>query len=427
MPQNANEHTAELKALCLKLLRNAEMAEKAPEKIMAKLQRASEYQNADAEKQRVLKAQYAARHCKQMLLKEDTDAFAEIMTLGMFSDELAFHDIKDDDDAGCFDYVVSRLSNRQRFIFVLKTDCGLTVKEIGQALKMKDTEVEKELVGAKSSMLRILDSLQKDREEEVPTYQRVKEKVNTLLEDVELPKPAAQGDLRIAMKAIEESADTKIKESTGKKKKKKQEQKKVNRIAVIAACAAALVLCVVCVLNPFGGSGSVSFDAKYYADIEIEDYGTVTVALADEIAPITVENFISLAESGFYDGLTFHRIIEGFMMQGGDPNGDGTGGSDTTITGEFSDNGYENNLSHTRGVISMARSSASYDSASSQFFIVQEDCTSLDGSYAAFGCVTSGMDIVDQICSDAEPTDSNGTISAENQPVIKTITIRETE
>lgn len=160
-----------------------------------------------------------------------------------------------------------------------------------------------------------------------------------------------------------------------------------------------------------------------YADIAIEGYGTITIALDAEAAPGTVDNFISLAESGFYDGLTFHRIIEGFMMQGGDPEGNGTGGSDTTIIGEFSANGYDNPLSHTRGTVSMARAKDP-DSASSQFFIVHEDSTFLDGAYAAFGSVTSGMDIVDQICSDAEPIDSNGLIAADAQPVMTSIAIR---
>ena len=171
------------------------------------------------------------------------------------------------------------------------------------------------------------------------------------------------------------------------------------------------------------GDTAEAAQADYYADIDIQDYGTITVALDAEAAPETVANFVSLAESGFYDGLTFHRIIEGFMMQGGDPNGDGTGGSGTTIVGEFSENGYENNLSHTRGAISMARSD-DYDSASSQFFIVQEDYPSLDGKYAVFGYVTEGMDIVDAICEAAQPTDENGTIPAEEQPVITSITIR---
>lgn len=163
---------------------------------------------------------------------------------------------------------------------------------------------------------------------------------------------------------------------------------------------------------------------SHYADIEVENYGTITVALSEEAAPETVQNFVSLAQSGFYNGLTFHRIIDGFMIQGGDPNGNGTGGSDTTITGEFSENGIENNISHVRGAISMARS-ADYNSASSQFFIVQADSTYLDGQYAGFGFVTEGMEIVDQICADAEPTDNNGTIPADEQPVITSITIRE--
>ncbi len=163
--------------------------------------------------------------------------------------------------------------------------------------------------------------------------------------------------------------------------------------------------------------------ATYYADIEIADYGTVTVELDQEAAPITVSNFINLAQNGFYDGLTFHRIMDGFMMQGGDPNGDGTGGADNDIVGEFSYNGYENNLSHTAGAISMARSDE-YNSASSQFFIVHEDSTTLDGQYAVFGYVSEGMDVVNTVCESAEPTDDNGTIEADAQPVITSITIR---
>ncbi|MCI9175520.1 MAG: peptidylprolyl isomerase [Lachnospiraceae bacterium] len=165
--------------------------------------------------------------------------------------------------------------------------------------------------------------------------------------------------------------------------------------------------------------------ATHYADIVIENYGAITVALDGNTAPKTVENFVSLAEERFYDGLTFHRIMDGFMMQGGDPNGDGTGGSENTIIGEFEDNGYENPLSHTRGAISMARSN-DYDSASSQFFIVHEDSLSLDGQYAVFGYVTEGMDVVDKICTSAEPIDDNGTIPSEEQPVIVSVTIRST-
>lgn len=170
-------------------------------------------------------------------------------------------------------------------------------------------------------------------------------------------------------------------------------------------------------------AGEGTGESAYTAVIDIEGYGAVTVALDASAAPVTTENFVSLAREGFYDGLTFHRIIEGFMIQGGDPNGDGTGGSEQTIKGEFSENGVENNLSHTRGAISMARSNDP-DSASSQFFIVHQDSTFLDGSYAAFGYVTEGMEVVDAICAAAEPTDGNGSIAPENQPVIRSVTIQ---
>ena len=161
----------------------------------------------------------------------------------------------------------------------------------------------------------------------------------------------------------------------------------------------------------------------YFADIEIADYGTITVELDAKAAPITVENFVALANDGFYDGLTFHRIIYGFMMQGGDPNGNGTGGSENKITGEFSANGVENPLSHTRGAISMARAQDP-NSASSQFFIVHADSEFLDGQDAAFGYVTEGIEIVDAICEDAVPVDGNGTILPDMQPVITSVTIR---
>ncbi|MBO5283325.1 MAG: peptidylprolyl isomerase [Lachnospiraceae bacterium] len=160
----------------------------------------------------------------------------------------------------------------------------------------------------------------------------------------------------------------------------------------------------------------------HHVKINIKDYGTLEVELDADQAPITVTNFVKLANEGFYDGLTFHRIIEGFMMQGGDPNGNGTGGSDEEIKGEFAQNGVENTLSHTRGAISMARTSEP-DSASSQFFIMHQDGTSLDGQYACFGYVTSGMEIVDSICENAVVTDNNGTVPAEYQPVIESVEV----
>lgn len=159
---------------------------------------------------------------------------------------------------------------------------------------------------------------------------------------------------------------------------------------------------------------------KHNIEIKIKNYGIIKVELDADSAPITVTNFINLVNDKFYDNLTFHRIMKDFMMQGGDPLGNGMGGSDKTIKGEFSSNGIKNNLSHTRGAISMARSSDP-DSASSQFFIVHKDSTFLDGEYAVFGYVTEGMEIVDKICEDATPTDDNGTIEKENQPIIEYI------
>lgn len=161
---------------------------------------------------------------------------------------------------------------------------------------------------------------------------------------------------------------------------------------------------------------------KHHAEIVIKNYGTIELELDADVAPITVENFAQLVNEGFYNGLTFHRIISGFMIQGGDPQGTGMGGSDKEIKGEFAANGVKNSISHTRGVISMARATA-YDSASSQFFIVHQDSKFLDGNYAGFGRVTSGIEIVDKICADTKVEDNNGTVLKANQPIIEKITM----
>lgn len=181
----------------------------------------------------------------------------------------------------------------------------------------------------------------------------------------------------------------------------------------------AFLLCAVMSLGLFGcKTASVDKDKVYYADIVIEDYGTITVKLDQSAAPVTVENFVNLAKDGFYDGLTFHRIINGFMMQGG-----ASTNPPDSIVGEFSENGHDNPLQHTRGAISMARTSVP-DSASSQFFIVHQDSPHLDGKYACFGYVTEGIEIVDEICQNVVNIDGNGGVADINQPVITTITIR---
>lgn len=194
-----------------------------------------------------------------------------------------------------------------------------------------------------------------------------------------------------------------------------------NRQMTILMCA----VCVVFVILAIGIIMGRNNSDKHHVEIEIENYGTIALELDAGEAPITVANFISLAESGFYNGLTIHRVVPGFVIQGGDPYGDGSGGSGNPIKGEFSANGVDNNISHKRGVISMARAGYSYDSASSQFFIVHEDSEkALDGLYAAFGEVTDGMEIVDAICENVPIYDTDtGYVAAENQPVIKEVKV----
>ena len=220
---------------------------------------------------------------------------------------------------------------------------------------------------------------------------------------------------------------------------KKPEPKKTPW-GLIALCAALVVALgvgayVIWGNKPASGDGVISgettaapdidMSATHQVEIEIQDYGTIKAELYGNMAPITVQNFVKLAQSGFYDGLTFHRIISGFMIQGGDPLGTGLGGSEEKIKGEFSANGVVNPLSHTRGVLSMARNSISMDSASSQFFIMHQDRAALDGQYAAFGKVTEGIEIVDAICQNTPVTDNNGTVPKANQPIITAIRVVE--
>lgn len=174
--------------------------------------------------------------------------------------------------------------------------------------------------------------------------------------------------------------------------------------------------------NDYNEEKNLKGDNIVNVELSVKDYGKIKLEIYKDVAPITADNFIDLVKSGFYDGLTFHRIIKGFMIQGGDPLGNGTGGSQEKIKGEFASNGVQNNLSHKRGVISMARSNHP-DSASSQFFIMHEDAKYLDGNYAAFGEVTSGIEVVDSICDEVKPIDGNGTVPKEMQPVIEYIKI----
>ncbi len=169
--------------------------------------------------------------------------------------------------------------------------------------------------------------------------------------------------------------------------------------------------------NPYFSSETSYLSGKQYVRMYIYNYGTIYMVLDADVAPVTVTNFINLVDMGFYNGLTFHRVVNDFMIQGGDPDADGTGGSVYNIPGEFALNGHENSISHVRGTVSMARAE-DYDSASSQFFIVQADTPALDGSYAAFGTVVHGMEIVDAICEQTPVKDSNGLVDKTKQPIL---------
>lgn len=334
--------------------------------------------------------------------------------------------------------VLHSLPAAGRFIFVLDQAAGCSPKEIASLTGVREQTVKLALEAQPGNTERILAAVWGSEETAGKHGERLKDAIRNGIQESTLQEAQREKILDGIAQCIEPF------------RKKRQKNMLFGGAAV---CLAAVVLGV-CLWMADGGSknqadggsenqadGTQSTEqaqpaesenakekdesvrADYYAEISIEDYGTIKIALDREAAPQTVENFVSLAESGFYNGLTFHRIMEGFMMQGGDPEGTGMGGSSKTIVGEFPNNGYDNRLSHTRGAISMARSS-SYNSASSQFFIVHQDSLGLDGEYAAFGYVTEGIEVVDAICSDAQPVDGNGFIAAEEQPVINSITIR---
>ena len=317
--------------------------------------------------------------------------------------------------------ILEQLPPLQRFIFVLHNVGDYSPEQIASTFRFDIKTVDLALKAERPNVERIMQC----SDESTQAYEKIIGAMRDGEEAVQVPT------------VVDDRAAAVIDGIAAPLEKKKK--KRITLIGVTALAVCVLVAGIVALVTRDNGVSTTAAagDAAdtaytpaaldetltYYADIAIADYGTITVQLDPVSAPITAANFVRLAESGFYDGLTFHRIIEGFMMQGGDPNGDGTGGSGNTIVGEFSGNGCENSLSHTRGAISMARSS-DYDSASSPFFIVHEDSTGLDGQYAVFGYVTEGLEVVDAVCENAKPIDDNGTIEADAQPVITSVTIR---
>jgi len=382
-------------------------------------------------------AMKAAEQCKKLTLQKNPKALRVPHGKNfLLPDNVLVKDTADSE----LTYLLANLPPVQRYVLVLRTLGGLSSLQIAGLLNMDIAAID-------ASATLEADNFQKLQSLSSKGFSSSKDEIEENLAGFAAPVPeAAEMPCRETIASIAAAAEGTL---------KKQQN---TRIIVIFIAAVLVVLITV-----FGiiaaGSGDAEQDSTgettgltssdgtdvdlddltdtvpensapaldtsltYYADIEIADYGKITVQLDQASAPATAANFVNLAQEGFYNGLTFHRIMEGFMMQGGCPNGNGGGGADENVVGEFAANGHNNELSHTRGAISMARSDP-YNSASSQFFIVHEDSTFLDGNYACFGYVTEGLDVVDAVCETAEPTDNNGTIPASAQPVISSITIR---
>ena len=186
--------------------------------------------------------------------------------------------------------------------------------------------------------------------------------------------------------------------------------------------AVSIVMSAILILLCFASCGSKGMKGTHHAEMVIKNYGTVKIELYGDQAPLTVENFVNLCNKGFYNGLTFHRYVKDFVLQGGDPEGTGLGGCESSVKGEFSANGVKNTIKHKKGVISMARNQFDFNSASSQFFIcLKNSCSDdLDGQYAAFVKITDGMDIIDKLCADLTESDC---LPKDQQPVIETIKV----
>lgn len=305
----------------------------------------------------------------------------------------------------------------QRYIYLLVNAGGMDIAELARVLKQKENTAKSDYEASASRLAEILT-----KKNAGITVEEVKSLLEQAMKLEEVPK------------SVDTACKAKIKECA---KRPTLSKKLIPVLALIAVCIVIVLAVGVVELVQTAKEEKLAKTAEeygiellmdkenatYYADLYIENYGRVTIEIDQDEAPLTAASFVYNAVEGYYDGLTFHSIIDGFMMKGGDPNGDGTGYFDTTIPGEFSKNGYKNDISHTRGTVSMARSE-DYNSASAQFFIMQGDDTSLDGEYAAFGHVIEGMDIVDEICAAANPIDDNGTIAAEEQPVITVIGVR---
>lgn len=382
----------------------------------------------------------AVNHCKNKITKSNNKAFRIPQNKNFAATQYSANTVITEGDA-C-EQILANLPPLHRFIYVLSAYTKWSDADIAELIHTKSEVIKTALDAEQNNLDRLTYAIKQKTNEEAGISSS---EFHMLMGSGQYSVQVTHAIDTVVILAIESIAEP-------IERKAKQKMIKISLISIISCVLAFLLIFGIVKLATLPDDSADLDDTDdtsdywddtedeitwltevesptHYAIIDIADYGQITVALDGNSAPETVENFVTLAEEGFYDGLTFHRIIEGFMMQGGDPDADGTGGNtdedgnEINITGEFYYNGYDNYLSHVRGAISMARAT-DYDSASSQFFIVHEDSTdSLDMLYAAFGYVIEGMDVVDAVCEAAEPTDDNGTIEYENQPVITSITI----
>ncbi len=342
-----------------------------------------------------------ANNCKKIITKKDQKAFKIPANKNFVLTGAVDTDCNNTELA---DRILDRFAFVQKTVLVLDIVGGLDKKQIAAICKTDVKTVEAAIDAQNGNIERLSDGKM--------TLENISDTFRKRENAISLPREANDEIKKI------------IAEISAPYKKRRRNIAIIITSIVLVVC---LIATGVIIHNLNNQPQEYEEGAIYTAEIEVEKYGTIKLELDSNVAPITVKNFVSLANSGFYDGLTFHRIISGFMIQGGDPDGNGMGGSDEEIFGEFSENGWENNLLHKRGVISMARSEKP-NSASSQFFIMHKDAPHLDGKYAAFGWVTDGIEVVDEICEKAaDPVDGNGLIHPDHQPRIKTIKITGTK
>ena len=357
----------------------------------------------------------AVTYCKIKLAKNNNKEFK-------IPDSKNFSSFACDGHSACVNdelqlFLLASMPSLHRFIFVMSAYLKWSDKRIAEFFHTNEETVRLAHDADEANIARIARAISIAADKDVSF---MKDELVSLIECAECSFDFdSDTDKQIVLAISDISAPAK------EKARKKTNKKLI--ICLIASVVILLVSVIFCVVA-FNKKNNDPNAVTHYATIEIEGYGTIKLELYGNMAPETVKNFETLANKGFYNGLTFHRIIEGFMMQGGCPEGNGTGGNkdangkEINIKGEFSENGHENTILHKRGVISMARSD-SYNSASSQFFIMHADSTHLDGKYASFGRVIEGMNVVDTVCTEAEPIDDNGTIAAAEQPKIKSIKV----